>query len=174
MDTGEPTARPLTTFEPRIDILPPSQQRLWPELSGTPQEFTLYGGTAIALRLGHRPSVDFDFFAFEPFAPNDLLHRIPNLKGAMVRQSAPDTLMVSIERDGPVQLSFFGGLDIGQVAPADRAAGPLIKVASLLDSCTRLAKQQATPISELDVSRRRSWQEACSPWRRRALLTRAR
>ncbi|MBV5329207.1 MAG: nucleotidyl transferase AbiEii/AbiGii toxin family protein [Chlorobium sp.] len=22
----------------------------------------LYGGTAIALRLGHRPSVDFDFF----------------------------------------------------------------------------------------------------------------
>ncbi len=28
----------------------------------TNQGFVLYGGTAIALRLAHRPSVDFDFF----------------------------------------------------------------------------------------------------------------
>jgi hypothetical protein len=50
-----------------------------------------------------------------------------------VRQSAPDTLTVTVERGGPVQLSFFGGLDLGQVGPADRAAGPGIKVASLPD-----------------------------------------
>jgi Nucleotidyl transferase AbiEii toxin, Type IV TA system len=57
-------------FNPRLDILPDVQQRLWPELAQTPDNFTLYGGTAIALRLGHRQSVDFDFFAltssFEP------------------------------------------------------------------------------------------------------------
>ncbi|MGM0425440.1 MAG: nucleotidyl transferase AbiEii/AbiGii toxin family protein [Thermodesulfobacteriota bacterium] len=28
-----------------------------------PSEFVLYGGTAIALHLGHRSSVDFDFFS---------------------------------------------------------------------------------------------------------------
>ena len=29
-----------------------------PELDATPATFTLYGGTALALRLGHRTSVD--------------------------------------------------------------------------------------------------------------------
>jgi hypothetical protein len=34
-----------------------------------PAEFTLYGGTAIALHLGHRHSADFDFFGSRPFDP---------------------------------------------------------------------------------------------------------
>ena len=109
-------------------MLPPAQQRLWPDLAGTPPEFTLYGGTAIALRLGHRPSIDFDWFANEPFAPNDLMERVPYLKGAAARQSSPNTLTVTVDRGGPVQVSFFGGLGLGQVAPADIAAGPQIKV----------------------------------------------
>jgi hypothetical protein len=54
MNTRAPGAPLLATFEPRLDVLPPAQQRLWPELSQTPEAFTLYGGTAIALRLGHR------------------------------------------------------------------------------------------------------------------------
>jgi hypothetical protein len=123
----------LSTFEPCLDILPPAQQRLWPDLSQTPEAFTLHGGTAIALRLAHRPSVDFDFLASDPFVPNDLLQGIPYLQGATVRQSAPNTLTVTLERHGPVQVSFFGGLDLGQVAPAERARGTDIKVASLLD-----------------------------------------
>jgi hypothetical protein len=129
----EPTASSSASFKPRLDILPSAQHRLWPELSDTPEDFTLYGGTAIALRLGHRPSADFDFFARAPFVPNALLQSVPYLKGAAVRQSAPNTLSVTIERDGPVQLSFFGGLDLGQVAPVEIAIGPGIKVASLLD-----------------------------------------
>jgi Nucleotidyl transferase AbiEii toxin, Type IV TA system len=133
MSPSEPTAHLLDTFEPRLDILSPAQQRLWPQLLQTPEAFTLHGGTAIALRLGHRPSVDFDFFSSAPFSPNDLLQGIPYLRGATLRQSAPDTLTVTVERDGSVQVSFFGGLDLGQVAPADRATGPGIKVASLLD-----------------------------------------
>ena len=51
----------MPTFQPRLDILPASQRTLWPELDATPDHFTLYGGTALALRLGHRQSVDFDF-----------------------------------------------------------------------------------------------------------------
>jgi hypothetical protein len=121
------------TFRPHLDILPPAQQRLWPELAETPDEFTLYGGTAIALRLGHRPSVDFDWFASVPFVPDALMRKVPYLRGATVRQSAPDTLSVTVDRGGPVQVSFFGGLDLGQVAPADIAIGPGIKVGSLID-----------------------------------------
>lgn len=48
---------------PRLDILPPPQRRLWPDLRAAPGlGYVLYGGTAIALRLGHRASIDFDFF----------------------------------------------------------------------------------------------------------------
>ena len=54
-------------FSPDLSILPPPQLRLWPELDTTPATFTLYGGTALALRLGHRTSVDFDFFSNQPF-----------------------------------------------------------------------------------------------------------
>jgi hypothetical protein len=120
-------------MEPRLDILPAPQRRLWPELSDTPGEFTLYGGTAIALRLGHRPSLDFDFFAAQSFAPDDLLRNVPYLHGAIVRQAAPNTLTATVERGGPVHLSFFGGLDLGQVAAHDLVAGVGVKVASLMD-----------------------------------------
>ena len=49
-------------FSPRLDILPPPQISLWPELGQVPADFALYGGTALALHLGHRESIDFDFF----------------------------------------------------------------------------------------------------------------
>ena len=47
---------------PRLDILPEGQRLLWPHLRDMPKDFVLYGGTALALRYAHRPSVDFDFF----------------------------------------------------------------------------------------------------------------
>jgi hypothetical protein len=120
-------------FAPRLDILPIAQRSLWPELSQTPDRFTLYGGTAIALRLAHRESVDFDFFSPEPFEPSALLREIAYLKGGVARQSSPDTLTVTVDRGGSVQVSFFGGLRLGQVAPAELAEGPGLKVASLID-----------------------------------------
>jgi hypothetical protein len=56
------------TFTPCLEILPFAQQALWPHLREvTRLGFVLYGGTAIALRLGHRQSVDFDFFTERPF-----------------------------------------------------------------------------------------------------------
>jgi predicted nucleotidyltransferase component of viral defense system len=36
------------------------------------QNFSLAGGTALALQLGHRISIDLDFFTQEPFDPNEL------------------------------------------------------------------------------------------------------
>jgi Nucleotidyl transferase AbiEii toxin, Type IV TA system len=52
----------MMRLQPRFDVLPPPQRALWPKIKCIPQGFVLYGGTAIALRLGHRASVDIDFF----------------------------------------------------------------------------------------------------------------
>lgn len=120
-------------FTPRLDILPAPQRNLWPELVATPPEFTLYGGTAIALRLGHRASVDFDFFSTQPFTPAVLKDSVPYLRGSRTVQSAANTLTVLVDRGGPVLLSFFGSLRLGQVAATETAEGSAFAVASLLD-----------------------------------------
>jgi Nucleotidyl transferase AbiEii toxin, Type IV TA system len=52
------------SFEPQLAILPSAQKELWPQLAAARTlSFVLYGGTAVALYLGHRTSLDFDFFA---------------------------------------------------------------------------------------------------------------
>jgi hypothetical protein len=121
------------SFSPRLEILPAAQRRLWPELAETPGEFTLYGGTAIALRLAHRQSVDFDFFTLASFEPNALLRKIPYLRDAVPRQASTNTLSATVDRGGVVQLSYFGGLGIGQVASDEIAEGAGFRVASLID-----------------------------------------
>lgn len=126
-------------FRPRLDILPAAQRRLWPELAHTPEHFTLYGGTAIALRLGHRPSADFDFFSPRLFQPRTLLESIPYLKGAQPVMSAANNLTVNVDRDGPVQLTFFGNFDLGQVVASEQVEGPQFNVAALLDLAGRKA-----------------------------------
>jgi len=67
---------------PNLSMLPPPQLRLWPELGATTETFTLYGGTALALRLGHRTSVDFGFLSNASFDPERLAIMIPYLKDA--------------------------------------------------------------------------------------------
>jgi hypothetical protein len=141
-------------FRPHLDTLPPAQRLLWPELIQTPGHFTLYGGTAIALHLAHRQSVDFDFFSVEPFEPGTLLKEIPYLKGAVPRQSSPNTLSVNVDRGAPVQLSFFGGLGLGQVADPEVVEGPAFKVAALIDLAgmkAAVVTQRAEPRDYLDI-----------------------
>lgn len=120
-------------FLPNLGALPAAQRAFWPELGATPETFTLYGGTALALRLGHRTSVDFDFFSNDPFDPDRLARQVPYLKNAERLQVAPNTLTCRIERGGPVLVSFFGGLDLGQLAAPELVSGMSLHVASLLD-----------------------------------------
>ena len=57
----------MDSFAPRLDVLPATQRELWPELRPVRDlGFVLYERTAIALWLGHRQSVDFDFFGSHP------------------------------------------------------------------------------------------------------------
>jgi hypothetical protein len=120
-------------LSPCLAALPLPQQRLWEELSSVPRDFVLYGGTAIALRLGHRQSKDFDFFSSKPFQPDDLERRVPFLVGVERLQAAPNTLTSLVDRDGAVKVSFFGGLTLRRVRDPEPAEGPGFLVASLLD-----------------------------------------
>jgi hypothetical protein len=102
------------------EILPASQRDVWDSTLGRGiRGWVLYGETALALRLGHRQSIDFDFFSADPFEPlhfNEQMHF-----GGDILQAEPNTL--SVMHEG-VKLSFFGGLSLGVVEPPD-----------LLDNC---------------------------------------
>ena len=120
-------------FAPRLDILPPPQRRLWDELAAVPAEFVLYGGTALALHLGHRESLDFDFFGNKPLDPAELVPAVSFLVGAIVTQRAPNTLSCTVDRGGVVKLSFFGLPGLPRLSPPLISPDNGLQVASLLD-----------------------------------------
>jgi Nucleotidyl transferase AbiEii toxin, Type IV TA system len=120
-------------FLPKLDILPLPQRKLWAELSAIPQEFTLYGGTAIALHLGHRQSIDFDFFGSKAFAPLDLATSLGVLEGGNVLEAAANTLTILVDRDGPIKISFFGVPRLKRISPPHIAKVNGLRIASLLD-----------------------------------------
>jgi hypothetical protein len=114
----------MNEFYPHLEILPAAQMRLWRELSAVPDEFVLYGGTALALHLGHRTSIYFDFFARRPLDLSQLEVGIPFLAGAKIIQREKNTLSA---------ISFFGVPKLPQLVPAHIIGENNLKVASLLD-----------------------------------------
>jgi hypothetical protein len=105
------------------------QQQLWRELKPSVLlGLVLYGGTAIGLRLGYRPSADFDIFMDKPLARETLDEAFPFLKKSIVLQQQPHTLTVLVpaheaeSRRAPeqsVKVSFFGNRDIGRIDEPD-------------------------------------------------------
>jgi len=120
-------------LKPLLDRLPSPQRKLWTELAEVPRGFVLYGGTALTLRMGHRISEDFDFFSNEALLPDALERKVPFLQKAVRLQSSPNTLVSSVDRDGAVKVSFFGGLNLRRAEDPEPVEGPGILVASLLD-----------------------------------------
>ena len=123
----------MKTFVPELSILPEVQRQLWEELSPTvPLGFTLYGGTAVALWLGHRDSVDFDFFSdrqLDKAAIRSAIAAVAN--GTEYGTQTDNTLR--LETPGGVKLSFFGGLNMGRVGEPQLTADGVLSVASLED-----------------------------------------
>jgi hypothetical protein len=119
-------------FIPRLDILPPQQRELWPELRPVRDlGFVLYGGTAIALHLGHRQSVDFDFFHSSNLDREVLRRSLPFLSRATVIQESSNTFVVMTPKR--VKLSFFGGLNFGRVGAPQVTNDGVLCVASFED-----------------------------------------
>ena len=120
-------------FEPKLEVLPPAQRRVWDLLGSVPEPFVLYGGTAVALYLGHRQSVDFDFFSQQAFDPAALRTSLAWMDHGAILQQAPSTLTVLVDQGGPVRVSFFGLPNLRRLRAPLEAAESRIQVASLLD-----------------------------------------
>lgn len=128
----------MTTFQPRLSILPTAQRNLWPRLAALPAlGYVLYDGTAIALRLGHRASVDYDFFTDRPLDKSALHTSLDFRREATVLQDQPDTLTVNVFHEAgsepPVKVSFFGDIDFGRFSEPDTTSDGTLQVASLDD-----------------------------------------
>lgn len=151
----------MRTFSPRLDILPPEQRRLWPELAPTVRlGFALYGGTAIALRLGHRPSVDFDFFSEAPLDRGSIRSALPFVERSLVLQDEPDAWTMLVPAEGgersQVKISFFGGIGFGRVGEPERTDDGVLVAASLGDLLATKVKvvlQRAESKDYRDIAR---------------------
>ena len=118
---------------PKLDILPAPQRRLWDELHAVPAPFILYGGTAIALHLGHRQSEDFDFFADADIDVDGHYRSLPFLQGSRIVQREPNTLDCIVDRGGPVKVSFLGVPNIRRIRAPHVAPDNGLRIADLLD-----------------------------------------
>lgn len=87
------------------EILTAEQIKLLPLVSKFYENFGLVGGTAIALQLGHRRSIDFDLFSKKKFGNQSLLNKIIPLHKpdeVIVNKSDELTLMI-----GEVKFTFY-------------------------------------------------------------------
>jgi len=129
----------VSRFQPNFGILPDAQKALWPALAGTRGlGMVLYGGMAIALRLGHRPSIDFDFFGKDDLPSRDVLTQaLPFLADAKILQQEKNMLNVLasplVDRGKTVNVQLFGGISFGRVGIPQRTNDGLVEVASLDD-----------------------------------------
>lgn len=122
-------------LEARTDILPAAQQEIWPLLAAAPRlSFVLYGGTAVALHLGHRTSIDFDFFNAAPLDKVGIKSSFPFMAAASTLQEDRNTLVVGATMpSGTVKVSFFGRISIGRINAPLRTNDGTLLVASLED-----------------------------------------
>jgi len=155
-------------FEPRLDVLPPAQRDIWPQLEPVARlSFVLYGGTAVALCLGHRMSLDFDFFRDKPLDKEHLRQALKSLGDISILQDDVDTLAVSVgSGSGAVKLSFFGGIGFGRVGEPLQTRDGVLLVASIDDLLATKLK------TILDRAEARDYRDIAAMLRHGALLRR--
>jgi hypothetical protein len=87
------------------EILNSDQSGLLPILKLFKREFYLVGGTAIALHIGHRQSIDFDFFKLNTINRNAILKKLDSTKlKYVVTRSVTEQLNLNIHN---VKFTFF-------------------------------------------------------------------
>ncbi|MEA1963869.1 MAG: nucleotidyl transferase AbiEii/AbiGii toxin family protein [Candidatus Aerophobetes bacterium] len=92
--------------------------------------FYLAGGTALALELGHRVSLDFDFYTEEELDPETLLQNFQkHFKNVQLIRRAENTLILSIDN---VEVSLFS-YPYPLISPLIKT--PEVNLASMEDIC---------------------------------------
>ena len=91
-------------------------------------------GDCNRLHLGHRRSIDFDFFRSEPLDKERIRAELAFISGATVLQDTPNTLVILAEMPaGPVKISFFGSIGFGRVGDPLVTRDGVLLIASLDD-----------------------------------------
>jgi predicted nucleotidyltransferase component of viral defense system len=91
----------------RLDILPEGQLQLFESLSSRSfiHDFYLAGGTCLALEIGHRRSVDFDFFIPDDFDTSSIIDELRKIGKYQRDNEEKNTINGSLD---DVRISFFG------------------------------------------------------------------
>jgi len=142
-------------MKPHLEILPPPQRAFWDaHARSIPKSWVLYGGTAIALRYGHRSSVDFDFFSDRELNEDALRRDVQPLRNGTVLTRRSNTLIAAAPvDDGEVRLSFFGTIGFGRVGEPDRLPGkfPIASPLDLLATKLKVLLQRVEARDYVDV-----------------------
>lgn len=125
-------------LDANLDILPEEQKLLWPKLGVfTNYKMVLYGGTAIALHLGHRTSIDFDFFTDQILIKDEILEQLGSWGEARIIVDRPRSLNVLVTPDTLtnkyVKFSFFSEIKFGRFSMPQIASDNKLQLASLDD-----------------------------------------
>lgn len=86
-----------------LEILSPEQEALLPIISQFKREYYLVGGTAIALHIGHRESIDFDLFKEKDIRKKDVFSKLKNVN---YKVSFADYNQINMLASG-VKITFF-------------------------------------------------------------------
>ena len=116
-----------------LKVLPPLQLQLWNDFQPqsdflNSQGFYLAGGTALALQMGHRQSLDFDFFSQKSDVADPLSERLQQFPNFLLRETDADTIHAEI---AGVKVSFIGHYKYPLVAEC--ATLGTIRLAGILD-----------------------------------------
>jgi len=90
------------------NILDKKRLAILPLLKNFKAEFYLAGGTGLALQIGHRDSVDFDFFSPHSFDTSELFRKVKEVfAGHKLQKVQEENNTLTVIVGGAVKLSFF-------------------------------------------------------------------
>ncbi len=90
------------------NILDKKRKSILPLFEPLKNEFYLAGGTALALQIGHRDSIDFDFFSDKDFDTKELFEKLEKIFSAYkIKKVQDEKNTLTIVVDDNVRLSFL-------------------------------------------------------------------
>jgi len=92
----------------KLSILSERRKKILPFFVSLKEEFYLAGGTGLALQVGHRESLDFDFFSPHSFNANEMVQRLSTIFGSKsfnITQVEKNTLSINLYSE--IKISFM-------------------------------------------------------------------
>lgn len=154
----------------KFEVLPKAQKEIYTHLKAVKDlNFTLFGGTALALQLGHRESVDFDFFTDKDISKiHTTLLNLNGIKVGEITQQMDNTLSFKTVND--VKFSFFGNIEFVKLSGKIQSDDDILQLADLKSllitklkvTCDRAEYKDYKDIAEILKTKQVSLEEGLS------------